>query len=61
MQIAETTIVDIIDMLNNSKSKYAIARNYENYPTFNHDVDIFSNLSILDQNKIIKSCAKKNQ
>lgn len=41
MTTSEELIVAFIDKCNEEKAHYAIARNYEDYPYFAHDLDIF--------------------
>ena len=43
----------IIKEFNNNKTHYAIARNYEQYPNFDHDIDFFSSESVSKLKKIL--------
>jgi len=38
---ADKTVVDFVAQLDKKDIPYAIARNYENYPSFGHDLDLF--------------------
>lgn len=46
---AQDTIVSIIEALECDKIPYAIARNYENYPDFGYDLDMYFALGGIDQ------------
>lgn len=37
----ENTVVDLVAQLESKSIQYAIARNYEDYPSFGHDLDLF--------------------
>jgi hypothetical protein len=46
---ADKTVVDFIALLEKNNLSYAIARNYENFPSFGHDLDIFVNYEDVDR------------
>lgn len=50
---SEETSLNLINRLNDLEVNYAIARNYENYPSFNHDLDLFFDGSLYQFQKII--------
>ena len=58
---AQDTVVSIIENFENNKIPYAIARNYENYPDFGHDLDLFFCESAKSFEEIAISAARKHE
>ena len=56
----KNTTRSIIKEFNNKKIHYGLARNYEKYPNFDHDIDFFSNEHVEKIKKILINVAKKN-
>jgi len=57
---AQQTIISTIHELETNRIDYTIARNYENYPDFGHDLDLFYHAPVLTFEKIAKKVAAKN-
>ena len=61
--MVESTITDLIDALNQRNICYAIARNYETYPKFDHDVDLYfdsSKRTVGEFEVILENIARRN-
>lgn len=56
---SQETIKSIINSLHKKKIMYAIARNYENFPDFRHDIDLFYDDNILKFIEILITTAIK--
>ena len=57
---SKNTTRSIIKEFNNKKIHYGLARNYEKYPNFDHDIDFFSSEHVEKIKKILINVAKKN-
>jgi len=58
---AQDTVVSIVEILENNKIPYSIARNYENYPNFGHDLDLFYSEPVKSFEEIAIFAARKHE
>lgn len=58
---ASKTVLALIDHFNRENISYAIARNYESYPNFNRDLDIYFFDSVVKVKEILREVAKEQE
>lgn len=56
----KNSVLEIFKKLNDKKIYYMIARNYEKFPYFDHDIDLFCDTKLVNLKKILINIAKKN-
>ena len=56
----KNSVLEIFKKLNDKKIYYMIARNYEKFPYFDHDIDLFCDTKLVNLKKILINVAKKN-